>query len=120
MTNQALILVILAGANSCIGNVLLKFSQRGLPQDAGVLERFASLSFVGGLAFYVVNVLLFAKALESAPVSSAYPILAGSGFALLAVASYYAFGESLAPAKLAGIGVIMAGITILALAEKAG
>ncbi|WP_244514792.1 multidrug efflux SMR transporter [Ensifer sp. LCM 4579] len=109
-----MILVLAAGLNSCIGNLLLKWSRASLPAHAGLVDTFLSLGFVGGLAFYGFNVVLFAKALDSMEVSVAYPILAGSGFAMLMVASYYVFGEPLRLHKWIGLALIVAGIIFLA------
>ncbi|WP_245262770.1 multidrug efflux SMR transporter [Ensifer sp. BR816] len=72
------------------------------------------MSFIGGLAFYGVNVVLFAKALDSMEVSIAYPILAGSGFAMLIVASYCVFGEPFPPYKWIGLALVLVGIIFLA------
>jgi len=77
------LLVIAAGVNSCIGNLLLKQSQCTRNAD-GLVGLLSSPWFVGGLVFYGVNVILFAKALEHLPMSSAYSVLASVAFALVA------------------------------------
>ncbi|MCA1371318.1 QacE family quaternary ammonium compound efflux SMR transporter [Bradyrhizobium sp. BRP14] len=114
MNAVPIILVFAAGLNSCIGNILLKWSRASLPAHAGLADAFLSPGFLGGLAFYGINVVLFAKALDSIEVSVAYPILAGSGFAMLMVASYYVFGEPLRLHKWIGLALIVAGIIFLA------
>ncbi|AYG70613.1 SMR family transporter [Rhizobium sp. CCGE531] len=114
MNALPMILVFAASLNSCIGNMLLKWSRVSLPADAGVADKFFSISFLSGLAFYGINVVLLAKALDSMEVSIAYPILAGSGFAMLMVASYYVFGEPFRPHKWIGLALILAGIIFLA------
>lgn len=112
MTGIGTACVLLAGINSCIGNLLLKASQAGV--QGGFVSRLFSLTFIGGLFFYGINVVLFAKALQTMPVSVGYPILAGIGFAALAVSAAVLFGEALTTAKLAGIGLILLGIVVLA------
>ena len=114
MPAGGLIWVLLAGLNSCIGNLLLKASQTNAPAGAGFVQRLFSLSFIGGLAFYGVNVVLFAKALETLPVSVGYPVLAGSGFAALTLAAALLFGEAISITKLAGLGCVLLGIVLLA------
>lgn len=109
-----LALVLGAGVNSCIGNLLLKWSRTTMPAEASTIEKLLTPGFIGGMFFYAVNVVLFAKALDEMEVSVAYPILAGSGFALLAVASSFLIGETLTVAKGAGIGLILFGILVLA------
>ncbi|WEX91694.1 SMR family transporter (plasmid) [Sinorhizobium garamanticum] len=114
MNALPLILVFAAGLNSCIGNILLKWSRASLPAHAGLSDTFLSPGFAGGLAFYGINVVLFAKALDSMEVSVAYPILAGSGFAMLMVASRYIFGEPFHLHKWIGLAFVLVGIIFLA------
>lgn len=114
MTSQAFILLMLAALNSCAGNILIKRSRLAAAPDAGVIEKFLEPNFFFGLVFYGVNLLLFAKALDQAPVSIAYPVLAGAGFAFLAVASTALLGERLGLRELAGMALILGGIAVLA------
>ncbi len=108
-----LLFVLAAGVNSCIGNLLLKWSRASASPDATALDKLLTPGFVGGMFFYAVNVVLFAKALDEMEVSVAYPILAGAGFALLAVASGVVFNEPLTLTKAAGMGFILVGIAVL-------
>lgn len=110
----SLLLVFLAGINTCIGNILLKMSRLKAPVDAGFIEKLFSPYFIGGLFFYGVNVILFAKALDNVPVSVAYPMLAVTGFALIAVTSNYFFNEQLGPVQWLGLGFAVLGIFLLA------
>jgi multidrug transporter EmrE-like cation transporter len=111
---QSLILILLAGVNSCIGNVLLKMSRVRLPEGAGVLDQFLSPYFVAGMFFYGVNVALFAKALDRIPVAIGYPVLATSGFALLAIVSYFVFGERMSMLQILGLFLAIFSIVLLA------
>ncbi|MCZ4093649.1 DMT family transporter [Sinorhizobium psoraleae] len=113
MNAPPLVLVLAAGLNSCIGNILLKWSRASLPADAGMADTVLSPGFVGGLVFYGINVVLFAMALDSMEVSVAYPILAGSGFAMLIVASSYIFGEPFHLHKWIGLALVLAGVIFL-------
>lgn len=108
----AWLMVLAAGVNSCIGNLLLKKS-RLVATDAGLGAMLLSPWFIGGLFFYGVNVILFAKALERLPVSQAYPVLAGAGFALLVFSASWIFGERLGVSQWAGLFAIMLGIYLL-------
>jgi multidrug transporter EmrE-like cation transporter len=114
MTLEALILVLLAGVNSCLGNLALKHSRSIAPADAAFLEKMVNPFFAAGIAFYVVNVVLFAKALDTAPVSIAYPILASSAFLLLTVASALVFKEQISLPQIAGLVLTVGGIALLA------
>ncbi|MEM1170760.1 MAG: SMR family transporter [Cyanobacteria bacterium P01_H01_bin.35] len=111
-TGIAWVLVLAAGINSCIGNLLLKRSRLGIT-DTNLVNLLFSPWFIGGLIFYGINVVLFAKALEKLPVSVAYPTLAGFGFALLVISAGWFFGERLGLNQYIGLGMILAGIIIM-------
>jgi len=68
---------------------------------------------LAGLACYVVSVVVWVIGLSKVPVSIAYPMLS-IGYVINAVAAYYLLGEQLTPMRLAGIGVIIVGVFIVA------
>lgn len=68
---------------------------------------------LGGLACYVVSVVVWVIGLSKVPVSVAYPMLS-LGYVVNAVAAYYLFGESVNAMRLAGIAVIIAGVVLVA------
>ena len=68
---------------------------------------------LGGLACYVVCVVVWILALSRVPVSVAYPMLS-VGYVVNAVAAYYLLGEAVTPLRLVGIGVIIVGVFIVA------
>ena len=111
-TLSAWSLVFAAGINTCIGNLLLKRSRLEAP-DPGLLSLLFSPWLIGGLVFYGINVVLFAKALDKLPVSVAYPVLAGLGFGLITLTASWFFGERLGLNQYIGLGMILAGIIIM-------
>jgi len=68
---------------------------------------------LGGLACYVVSVVVWVVALSRVPVSIAYPMLS-IGYVVNAIAARYLLGETLTPMRLAGIGIIVLGVFIVA------
>jgi multidrug transporter EmrE-like cation transporter len=68
---------------------------------------------LGGLACYVVSVVVWILALSRVPVSVAYPMLS-IGYIVNAVAAWMLFGESLGAQKLVGIGFIVVGVWLVA------
>src|SRR3989304_2616620 len=68
---------------------------------------------VGGMACYVVSLVVWIMALSRVEVSIAYPMLS-IGYVLNAVAAWYLFGEAVSMTRLAGIGVIIVGVYIVA------
>jgi multidrug transporter EmrE-like cation transporter len=68
---------------------------------------------LGGLACYVVSVVVWIMALSRVPVSVAYPMLS-IGYIVNAIAAFYLFNEPLAGQKLLGIGFIVVGVWLVA------
>lgn len=67
----------------------------------------------GGLACYVVSVVVWILALSRVPVSVAYPMLS-IGYVVNALAAWALFGESLGAQKMVGIAFIVAGVFLVA------
>jgi multidrug transporter EmrE-like cation transporter len=68
---------------------------------------------VGGLACYVVSVVVWIMALSRVEVSIAYPMLS-IGYVVNAVAAWYLFGESVGALRMTGIGFIIVGVALVA------
>jgi multidrug transporter EmrE-like cation transporter len=76
--------------------------------------RLASNPFIlGGVACYVVSLVVWIMGLSRVPVSVAYPMLS-VGYVINAVAAWMLFGESLTAQKLIGIGFIVVGVFLVA------
>ncbi len=67
----------------------------------------------GGVACYVVSLVVWIMGLSRIQVSIAYPMLS-IGYVLNAAAAWYLFGESLTAQKLLGIAFIVAGVFLVA------
>jgi len=68
---------------------------------------------VGGLGCYVLSVIVWILALSRVEVSIAYPMLS-IGYVVNALAAWYLFGEAVTLTRLAGIGIIIVGVYIVA------
>jgi multidrug transporter EmrE-like cation transporter len=77
------------------------------------LKIAANPHIIGGLACYVVSVVIWIMALSRVPVSIAYPMLS-IGYVVNAVLAYYLFGEAITAQKLVGIGFIIVGVWLVA------
>ena len=76
--------------------------------------RLAGEPFVlGGLACYVVSVLIWIMALSRVEVSIAYPMLS-IGYVVNAAAAWYLFGEAMTAQRMVGIATIIVGVFIVA------
>jgi multidrug transporter EmrE-like cation transporter len=80
---------------------------------SAVLQLLAAVPLWVGLFCYGISVILWLGALSRVPVSVAYPMLS-IGYVINAFAAAALFGEALSAPKLAGIGLICAGVFTLA------
>ena len=97
LLNAAAQLLLKAGTNAVPLSVRLAFEPH----------------ILGGLACYVVSVVVWIVALSRVPVSIAYPMLS-IGYVVNAVAARYLLGEAVTPMRIAGIAVIILGVFIVA------
>jgi undecaprenyl phosphate-alpha-L-ara4N flippase subunit ArnE len=109
----AWIFLLLAAVNSAIGNLMLKQSRIKVEGD-DFISLLLQPWFIGGLTFYGINVILFAKSLDVLKVSVAYPVLAAGGFTLLIITSQFFFGEELTVKQYVGVVVVLVGVFLLA------
>jgi len=108
LLNAAAQLLLKAGTNS-VG--VFEFSRANI---APIGWRLASEPHIlGGLACYVISVVVWVLALSRVEVSIAYPLLS-IGYIVNAIAAWYLFGEAVSITRLAGIGVIIVGVYLVA------
>ena len=123
--NPASLALILFGVllNAC-AQLLLKAGVNNVVSAVGAFEyslanlwpvglRLATQwPIIGGLACYVVSVVVWILGLSRVDVSIAYPLLS-LGYVLNAAAAWWLFGEAMTPTRLLGMGVIIVGVYIL-------
>jgi multidrug transporter EmrE-like cation transporter len=68
---------------------------------------------IAGLVCYAISVVVWILALARVEVSVAYPMLS-VGYVVNAVAAWWLFGENLSAARVAGIGIILIGVWLVA------
>jgi len=108
MLNAAAQLLLKAGSRA-ISNV--DFS---LANAWTLAERIAlNAPILAGLALYAISVVFWILALSRVDVSIAYPMLS-VGYIVSALAGWLLFSESVGPARVAGILVIIAGVWLVA------
>ncbi len=89
------------------------FADTGSVSWVAAAHLLRALPLWAGLSCYGVSVILWVGALSRVPVSVAYPMLS-IGYIINAFAAAALFGEALSVTKLAGIGLIVAGVLVLA------
>lgn len=121
MTWAAFALVMTGVLLNAVAQLALKASV----SDTGIinLDMHSLLSSAGSLAFnlwlwlglfcYAISVVVWILALSRVDVSIAYPMLS-IGYIVNAVSASYLFDEPLGLGKVAGIGIIIVGVYILA------
>lgn len=108
LLNAAAQLLLKAGTNA-VGN--FAFSVHNI---APIGWRLATEPhIVGGISCYVVSVVVWILALSRVEVSIAYPMLS-VGYVVNALAAWYLFGEAVTLTRLAGIGIIIVGVFVVA------
>ena len=121
MTPLTFSLLMLGVLLNATAQLLLKAGTNRVGEFAFSLENIVPIGvklalnppILGGLACYVVSVVVWILALSRVPVSVAYPMLS-VGYIVNALAAWMLFGESLAAQKLIGIGFIIVGVFLVA------
>lgn len=121
MSWLALLLILTGVLLNAVAQLCLKAAVRGMGHIALTApslwraggELIQNPYLLGGLACYVVSVVVWILALSRVEVSLAYPMLS-LGYVVTAVAAWLIFSERLNPIQWAGIGVIIVGVTLLA------
>lgn len=101
-------LLLKAGAASLAGLEL-----RASNALAIATRLLTSMPVWAGLACYALSVVVWILALAKVEVSVAYPMLS-VGYVINALAAWWLFGEDLSGARMAGIGVILLGVWLVA------
>ena len=108
LLNAAAQLLLKAGTNA-VGH--FEFSAANLV-PVGMKLAFEP-HILGGVACYVVSLVVWIMALSRVEVSIAYPMLS-IGYVVNAVAAWYLLGEAVTPMRLVGIGIIILGVFVVA------
>jgi multidrug transporter EmrE-like cation transporter len=122
MSTRGIILLMLTCVSTVAGNLLLrtgllKAGGVSLSPDRLVGQLLALLRqplFVTGFALYAMATVIWFAVISSEDLSTAYPILASLTFALVTTGAILFFHERITAQKLIGIGIILAGVIIVA------
>ncbi len=121
MKGSQLALVLTGVLLNAVAQLLLKAGSGAL---AGIELRAANAMaiagrlvlnppIIGGLVCYAVSVVVWILALARVEVSVAYPMLS-VGYVVNALAAWWLFGENMSVSRIAGIGVILVGVWLVA------
>ena len=121
MNAVSLSLVLLAIVLGTVAQLLFKAGTSVVGQFAFTLENAVPVGLklilepriVGGTACYALSLVFWIMALSRVPVSVAYPMVS-LGFALNALLAWWFLGEAVTPMRMAGIGIIIVGVVLVA------
>jgi multidrug transporter EmrE-like cation transporter len=77
------------------------------------IQLATQLPIIGGLACYVLSVVVWIIGLSRVDVTVAYPMLS-LGYILNALGAWYFLGEAVSPQRLLAIGIILVGVALIA------
>jgi drug/metabolite transporter (DMT)-like permease len=110
LLNAVAQLLLKAGASSA-GEISLAAGAPVLGRTAIRLAQHPSI--LGGLACYIVSVIVWIVALSRVEVSIAYPMLS-IGYVVNALLAWWLFGEDVNAQRWLGIGFIVVGVVLVA------
>jgi multidrug transporter EmrE-like cation transporter len=126
----ALALAIALTLNAA-ANLLMKAGMKPIEQAGGVLKDglwvavrtvLTTAPLVIGLACFALNAAFYMYALQSRklPISIAYPIMVGGGYALIALIAHWhpALRESLNWGQKLGVALVLLGVFVIAYQTK--
>ena len=105
-------MLALSAAGTCAGNLLLKQANLTLSNPT-LLDTVTSPWFLGAIACYLFDLMLFTQSLQHLPVSTVVPVVSGMRIVATAILAYVFFGEHLTLNHLFASGAIVAGIIIM-------
>jgi multidrug transporter EmrE-like cation transporter len=115
-----IVFLLFALTFNAAANILMKLASvknaaavhGGLPDR--IVNLFLSWPFLSGLVLFGLNLLCYTIALSKMHLSVAYPIMVGSGFAIIGITSYFLFHERLSVLQVVGTVFILIGVSLLA------
>ena len=121
MTALSFTLLIVAIVLGTVAQLLLKAGTNAVGPFAFTLDNALPVGLrlafepgiLGGAGCYAVSLAVWILALSRTEVSVAYPMLS-IGFALNALLAWWLLGAAVTPMRMAGIGVIIVGVFLVA------
>ncbi len=119
MFGKPIVLIFTSVLLGAVGQVLMKFGTlqvqtvQGEPFHQLLFKYFTNLPIVCGMGMYALSAITWIFALSKVQLSYAYPMVA-AGYVIVAVASYFLFGDSLSLMRIAGLAAIVIGVILVA------
>ena len=122
MSSQGIIMTIIAACMMGSSSLMLKASLEAMGglgnTDGNLLQEIFKLAtqplLIIGVIIYGSATLLWLRVLSGEPISVGYPILVSLAFLIVTLGAVVIFKEDLNTVKLAGMGIILFGVFVLA------
>ncbi len=105
-----IMLAVLSSAIGAVGAVMLKRGSAGFTLNPAKLIR--NRNIVGGVIVYAFSKVIFVYAMKSSELSILYPVVS-TGYIWSALLSVKLLGENMNGHKLAGIALIILGVSLI-------
>ncbi len=105
--------LVLAILCNSAANVLMKVASTSIGHGLGIRGMVQSGWVWLGLFLFGVALIFYLSVLQRMQLSVAYPIMTGTGFMLVTLASVLMFNETITWTKILGSGVILIGAILL-------
>lgn len=96
------------------GQLLLKQAALGGLADGAISRSIFSIWFIAGGASLGLSMLVWIATLRRMPLNLAHPLSIGFALVLVALSSRLIWGEPMPLTRLVGIGIILAGVVLVA------
>lgn len=117
MKSESLIALVVGLSLNALANILLKVSAlrleakaKELGEAVGALGQYLEPVFIAGALSFVLALVAYRRALQTVPLSIAYPIMTSCGYIIVLGASYFLLRESLSMKQMAGIALLIVGV----------
>lgn len=114
---EYLFLVVALSLNAA-ANILIKMAAtRADSSEGGGLSEaiglYISPLFIAGVTCFGLNLLSYSLALQKIPLVVAYPIMVGTGYLIMVIASRPLLGETFTLIQMVGAVLIIAGLVLI-------
>jgi multidrug transporter EmrE-like cation transporter len=122
MTPHGLLLVVLSALFTVVANLMMRagilrvggFNLSLSTLKSQILNLSCQPMFVVGFIFYGLAAIIWFRVLSTENLSTSYPLLISITFVLVTLGAAMLFHEQISWQKILGLGVILAGIVIVA------
>lgn len=113
-----LALLVFAIVGNASANILIKAGAAKIGQTASgsdfIFRAITNPSILFGILLFAVVLGAYSAVLTKVPLSTAYPMMTGLGFVIVALASALLFRETIQPSQLLGMALIVTGVWLVA------